>query len=206
MDFNSRAKKWDNEKRIKRAKVIAEEIKKSIEIKKNYKALELGCGTGLVSFVLRDEFSQLTLIDTSQGMVDVANEKIKNLNQKNMKAYCKDLLTENTEDKKYDVIYSAMALHHIENIEEILKKQYEILEDNGYICIAELNEDDGSFHNMEQGFKGHNGFNQIELADKLKRIGFSETSSRIIYRDVKIDGDKKIPFSIFLMNAKKHST
>lgn len=41
MDFNIEANSWDNEKRIKRAKIIADKIVNSIQIKEQYHALEL---------------------------------------------------------------------------------------------------------------------------------------------------------------------
>lgn len=47
MNFNIEAINWDNERRTKRAKIIANEIIKSIQIKEQYRALEFGCGTGL---------------------------------------------------------------------------------------------------------------------------------------------------------------
>ena len=54
MSFDNYAKTWDTEKRINRAKIISNEISNSIDIHKNYSAMEFGCGTGLVSFNLYD--------------------------------------------------------------------------------------------------------------------------------------------------------
>jgi ubiquinone/menaquinone biosynthesis C-methylase UbiE len=77
MNFNVQSISWDNEKRINRAKVIAAEIASATELEKSYSALEFGCGTGLVSFNLYDKLKNIVCIDTSKGMIDILNTKIK---------------------------------------------------------------------------------------------------------------------------------
>ena len=39
-------------------------------------ALDYGCGTGLLSFPLKDELGHITLNDNSAGMLEVVQEKI----------------------------------------------------------------------------------------------------------------------------------
>ena len=51
MNFDIESITWDDERRKNRAKLIAEEISKSIQIEKQYTALEFGCGTGLSKFL-----------------------------------------------------------------------------------------------------------------------------------------------------------
>ena len=80
MNFDDVAREWDNEKRIERAKVIANKIKTTISVTESKMAMEFGCGTGLISFNLSDVFKNITLIDNSEGMINVVNEKIKKLN------------------------------------------------------------------------------------------------------------------------------
>ena len=76
MSFDDYAKTWDTDKRINRAKKVANEIRNSIDSEINYSAMEFGCGTGLVSFNLYDKFKKITLIDSSKGMIDILNSKI----------------------------------------------------------------------------------------------------------------------------------
>jgi ubiquinone/menaquinone biosynthesis C-methylase UbiE len=40
------------------------------------KALEYGAGTGILSFLLSESFSEITLMDNSQEMVNVMHEKV----------------------------------------------------------------------------------------------------------------------------------
>jgi hypothetical protein len=65
-----------------------------------------------------------------------------------------------------------MALHHIIDTRNTLKNLYEMLVSDGYLCIVELVEDDGSFHKLEKDFNGHNGFNQDKLKSLLEELGF----------------------------------
>lgn len=204
MDFNSEATNWDNERREKRAKIITDEIIKSLQIKEHYHALEFGCGTGLLSFNLIDKFEHITLIDTSEGMIETLNCKIHNSKVKNMTAIQVDINYDSEiQDKKYDVIYTSMALHHIIDIRTTLENLYGLLMDNGYLCIVELLEDDGSFHKLEKDFNGHNGFNQNELKELLEELGFNSIVTNIFYNDVKIIEGSEINYSLFLMIGKK---
>jgi len=204
MSFDIDSINWDNERRTKRGKLIAEEISKSIQIKKQYSALEFGCGTGLLSFFLNDKFEMITLVDISKGMIDVLNSKIEKCKVNNMKAYQIDInknhiLPENS----YDVIYTSMALHHIIDTETTIRNLYRLLKKNGYLCIIELDEDDGRFHKEEKYFNGHNGFNQNSLKKLLLKIGFEEVKSNTFYNDEKLVGEMKVKYSLFLMEGMK---
>ena len=95
--FDAKAKEWDkNLDKLKRAKAFAIEIIDYIKPDKTKNALEFGCGTGLLSFELKGAFNQITLADTSEGMIDVLKEKIKKQGIKNFKPFLGDVLQENT--------------------------------------------------------------------------------------------------------------
>ena len=203
MDFNIQSASWDNEKRTKRAKVIAEQIANAVELQKHYSALEFGCGTGLISFNLYDKLKDITCIDTSKGMIDIVNSKIQQLKVNNMVAYQQNINVDMLLTPKYDLIYTSMALHHIADIDTTLTNLYKLLKKDGYLCIVDLDEDDGSFHKLENDFDGHNGFNQNQLKKVLGRIGCKELESRTFYNDVKnIDG-VILNYSLFNMIGRK---
>lgn len=159
MDFNIKALNWDNERRIKRAEIIANEIINAIPEKNNHYALDFGCGTGLVSFNLINNFEHITLVDSSEGMIKKLNEKIQDSKVKNMTAFQVDINNDSLLQEKSDVIYTSMVLHHIINTKMTLENLYKRLNNKGCLCIVDLDEDDGSFHKSEVGFDGHNGFN-----------------------------------------------
>ncbi|WP_321994074.1 class I SAM-dependent methyltransferase [Clostridium butyricum] len=204
MDFDIQSITWDDERRKNRAKLIAQEISKSIQIEKQYTALEFGCGTGLISFCLNDKFEMITLVDTSKGMVDVLNSKINEFEIDNMKAYQIDINESNIlPENSYDVIYTSMALHHIVDTETTIKNLYKLLKSDGYLCIIDLDEEDGSFHKEEKDFNGHNGFNQNVLKNVLLEIGFKEVETNTFYEGLKVVEEMKVKYSLFLMIGKK---
>jgi ubiquinone/menaquinone biosynthesis C-methylase UbiE len=202
MSFDVYAKNWDTDKRIDRAKVIAKEIIDSIDINESCSIMEFGCGTGLISFNLVDKFKKITLIDSSKGMIDILTSKIDAYKTDNMVARHLDLTDAHSLDERFDVIYSSMVLHHIHDIPDILKRLYELLNDDGILCIVDLNEEDGSFHKEYPDFVGHNGFDQEALKQIFVDAGFYDVESTTFLHDVKnIDG-KKIDYSLFLMKAR----
>lgn len=204
MNFDNYAKTWDTDKRINRAKIIANEISNSIRINENSSAMEFGCGTGLVSFSLNEKFKSITLVDSSKGMIDILKSKIHRYKVTNMFPYLLDLTNKNSLVLKSDVIYTSMALHHINDTKTIIKNFYQLLNTDGYLCIVDLDKDDGSFHKKEMGFDGHNGFNQNDLRSILNNSGFKDIQSNTFYYDEKIIEGEIIKYSLFLLKARKY--
>ena len=171
--FDIQAKEWDNDPlKIERAKVFAELIMGYIKPNSNLRALEFGCGTGALSFQLKDFFKSITLADSSQGMIDVLNAKIKQTGITNF--FPLKIDEDNNIDTigNFDVIYTSMTMHHVLDIEEVITKFNSILTPKGYLCIADLEKEDGSFHDQHPNFIGHNGFHREELTTILNRCGF----------------------------------
>ncbi|MGV8981705.1 class I SAM-dependent DNA methyltransferase [Clostridium sp.] len=204
MSFDNYAKTWDTDKRINRAKIIAKEIRHSIDIDESYSAMEFGCGTGLISFNLYDKFKSIALIDSSKGMIDILNSKINKYKVTNMIPFNLDISIENSLNMKFDVIYTSMVLHHINDTQAIINIFHQLLNKDGYLCIVDLDEEDGSFHKNYPDFAGHNGFNQDALKDILINSGFSDIVSNSFFYDDKIVKDEKVSYSLFLMKARKY--
>ena len=202
--FDKQAKDWDNNPmKIERAAFFANEIVDFIQPNPTDIALEFGCGTGLLSYQLKDVFKIITLADNSEGMIQVLEDKIKNLSLTNFKPLLVDLLEENLDIGKFNVIYSLMTLHHIHDLNKVSKIFHSLLETNGYLCITDLVKEDGSFHADHPDFVGHNGFDKNELTEILLNNGFKTeyyNISYIIEKELKNE-TKKYP--LFLMICKK---
>jgi len=179
------------------------EISNSIDADNKYSAMEFGCGTGLVSFNIHGKFKSITLVDSSKGMIDILNAKIDQYKVTNMFPYHLDISRENFLDKRYDVVYSSMVLHHIHDTEDIIKKLYKSLNENGYLHIVDVDEEDGSFHKKYPEFDGHNGFNHDNLKNILISAGFEDVEVNTFFDGEKIVQDEKIKYSLFLMKARK---
>lgn len=203
MAFNEYAKGWDTEKRISRASIIARELENLIPINKELSAMEFGCGTGLVSFNLHDKLKEITLIDYSEGMLDIAKAKVEAYKVKNITIKNLDISETEVFDVKYDIIYSSMVLHHINNTKDIIDKLYQLLNKEGYLCIIDLNKEDGRFHKNEADFNGHNGFDQPELMKIFEDTGFKEVKVYTFYLDTKEIGNEIIDYSLFIIKGIK---
>jgi ubiquinone/menaquinone biosynthesis C-methylase UbiE len=202
--FDTKAKEWDNNPdKVKRAKTFAKEINNFIQPNKTLNALEFGCGTGLLSFELKDAFNTIFLADTSEGMIDVLKEKIEKQGIKTFKPVLGDMLQRNTKIIDIDVIYTLMTLHHINNLDKAFKSFHSILNNNGYLCIADLVKEDGSFHCGIPDFDGHNGFNKNELRTKLADHGFSMKYYSKPHVIEKLQGNATKKYPLFLLIAKK---
>ena len=200
--FDERAKDWDaNPKRVERAKVTAQAIREAIPLRPGMSALELGCGTGLLSFALQPDFASITLADTSQGMLDVLADKIKAAGVDNMHPLLLDLASDPLPASRFDVIYSLMTMHHIPDTDGTLRHCHALTAPGGHLCIADLEKEDGSFHKSEPGFNGHNGFDRAQLQKKVEAAGFESVQFKIIFQVPKqIDGVER-SFPMFLMTA-----
>ena len=206
MDFNAKAQTWDNDSRAKRAVIIADEIQNTMSDRKYRKALEFGCGTGLISFNMCSRLDDITLVDSADRMIDVLQDKIDSFGYTNMTPLHLDIEKGHKLPGPFDLVYMSMALHHIIDTEQALCQLNRSMEIGGRICIVDLVEEDGSFHLSEEGFHGHNGFNTDELGRVLKKIGFTGIQTKIIYSDVKKNDGIEVPYSLFLMTADKKNT
>lgn len=200
-NFDERSKDWDSDpKKVERARVVAEEIRKAIPLSREMNALEYGCGTGLLSFALQEDLGQITLVDTSQGMLDVLAEKIAAAGVVNMHPVRLDLAVDTIPPKKYNLTYSLMTMHHIHDTQDILNKFHILLEPGGYLLIADLDKEDGSFH-TDGTTDVHKGFLQSELQKQVEAAGFTDVKFTTAYTIRKKVGDEEKAFPVFLMCA-----
>jgi ubiquinone/menaquinone biosynthesis C-methylase UbiE len=199
-DFDARAATWDDDPtKVERAQAVADEIVARVPLAPTMRALEYGCGTGLLSFMLRSRLGDITLADVSEGMLAVAARKIVAAGDTSMRAVKLDWFVDPVPVAAYDVIYSLMTLHHIPDTAGILERFRKALAAPGYLCIADLDTEDGSFHGA--GFDGHLGFDRGDLAAKARRAGFASVEFTTAHTMTKAVGDGHRTFPIFLMVA-----
>jgi 2-polyprenyl-3-methyl-5-hydroxy-6-metoxy-1,4-benzoquinol methylase len=197
-NFDERAREWDKDKmHTERSVAIAAELKKMIPLNHYMKALEYGSGTGILSFLLKDEFSEITLMDSSREMINVCIEKAEYHKTKHIKPLWFDLEHKDF-GGKFDMIFNQMVLHHVNNVEAILKTFYSLLNPGGYLAVADLYKEDGSFHGPE--VKVHLGFDPDKIIEILKHIGFKTMEYKTCF-EIKRESGQKFP--VFLLVAQK---
>lgn len=172
-EFDIKASAWDqNPMHWDRSVAIANEIKRLIPLNQEMRAMEYGAGTGIASFLLKDDLKEITLMDSSVEMVKVTHGKIESSEVKNLKVLKFDLEHDDYDDGKFDLIFTQMVLHHVSDVESIIGKFRQLLNIGGFLAIADLYEEDGSFHGG--GFTGHNGFDIDKLAEIIEKHSFGD--------------------------------
>jgi ubiquinone/menaquinone biosynthesis C-methylase UbiE len=175
-NFDEKAQTWDNNPmRIERAAAVANAIRAALPLQPGLTALEVGCGTGLLSFALQTDFAQITLADTSEGMLEVLAAKIVASGVTNMVPLHLDLATEPAPVSRFDVTYSLMVLHHIPDTDTVLRQFQTLLKPGGWLVIADLEVEDGSFH-TDGSTDIHLGFERGALQKQVEAAGFGSVN------------------------------
>jgi len=201
--FDKAAAEWDAKpRRVQLAEKISDAIA-GLPLSTDMDAMEYGCGTGLVGLPLADKLGSLTVIDTSQGMLDVIREKIDARGLNNVTPLCCDLSTE-PYGGKHDLIFCAMTLHHIKDAAAMLKRFTELLKPGGWLALADLVSEDGSFHDPEAEGIHHHGFAPDTLINTLSDLGMTELKVETVHTIVKAEQDNQ-EYPVFLLTACKHS-
>lgn len=199
--FDDEAATWDDDPgHEKRQVAVAQAIREAVDLSPRMNALDVGGGTGRLSILLADLVGSVVVTDPSAGMVQVARERIGEAGLGDrLRAVQADLTTDRLEGT-YDVAWSSMALHHVQDLDGLLRSVAGLLVDGGRLCIADLDEDrDGAFHADKVDFDGHHGFDRQRLADQLGRAGFADVS--FVDATTILKGDRE--FGVFLCTATK---
>ena len=158
----------------------------------------MGAGTGRLSILLADRVGSVVVTDPSAGMEEVAGERIEaaGLGDR-LRAVQADLATDPL-DGTFDVAWSSMALHHVPDLDALLRSVAGLLVGGGRLAIADLEEDrDGAFHAGKPDFDGHHGFDRATLAQQLNDADFVDVAFVDATTIVKNDRE----FGVFLCTA-----
>lgn len=194
--FQDRAKDWDGGSiRVQGAKIIADSIREKIELNKSMEIMDFGVGTGLLGFDIATSVKQVYGVDTSQNMLDKLKEK--NSDKVSIKTYCQDI-TKKPIEQTFDGVVSSMTLHHVQDLKSFFETIYKNLNSEGFIAIADLELEDGTFHSDNAGVF-HFGFDESELCKIVSDSGFKDIEFKTINTINKPQKD----FGIFLLTAKR---
>ena len=200
--FDSRARTWDiNPVHLERSGAIAAKMLEMIPVNNRMRALEYGAGTGILGSMLAPHFKEIVLMDSSEEMVEVMKEKISDNSIENLNPVVADLEKGEYLGGKFDLIYSQMVFHHIKDVGSLLEKLYKLLKPGGYIAIADLYKEDGTFHG--EGFSGHNGFDVELLKSTLESGNFRHTKSETCFIMKKSVDNQVREFPVFLMVGRR---
>ncbi len=197
--FDDRAATWDdNPGRVLLAGKIGSAILEEIPVTAETTAMDFGCGTGLVSLKLAPALKSITAVDGSAGMIDVLERKLKTAGVDNIAALHLDVTRAALPRASFDLIFSAMVLHHIADTAHLLAAFFEALKPGGRVALADLVTEDGSFHGNLPDVH-HLGFDPDTLKREMEAAGFSAVTARVIHNIPK----NSTEYPVFLMVGKK---
>ena len=195
--FAHKSKSWDmNSKRVQNAKGIADLIVNNIELSPDMEIMDFGAGTGLLSYFVAPHVGKIVAVDNSPSMLLEFTKKCDEFGCET-EVMEKDLSVDSIE-RKFDGIISSMTIHHVEDQKALFSKFYEMLNEGGFIAIADLDSEDGSFHSDNTGVF-HHGFDRQALEKIAIEAGFKDIRFDLANTISKPHRD----FTVFLMTAVK---
>ncbi|WP_391572422.1 class I SAM-dependent methyltransferase [Cohnella sp.] len=194
--FEMIANTYDTPERILIAKVSSDAIREYVVDAKGKKAVDFGCGTGLVGMSLIDEFQSVLFLDTSPSMIRQIKQKIADRHIPNADTLCFDFEQEGLSELRADYIFMAQVLLHIPDIEFVLSRLFEVLNEGGHLLIVDFNKNENIVSDLV-----HNGFNQDELTAKMTKIGYRDVHSKTFYHGSRIFMGQDA--SMFILDARK---
>jgi ubiquinone/menaquinone biosynthesis C-methylase UbiE len=205
--FDSKASEWDaNAVRAALGDAVARAIIAHLPVSHPENALEFGCGTGLVTLRVSPRCGRLTAVDTSGGMLRMLDEKIAAASVPNVVTRMLDLTRPGAAsqlDGSFDFVFSSMTLHHIPDTAAFLGKLNGHMAPGGMLAIADLDAEDGLFHD-DTAEKVHHGFDRQALKGELEEAGFINVSFITAHIVEKKNREGKLSsYPVFLVTAVK---
>ncbi|MDF2615509.1 MAG: Methyltransferase type 12 [Sedimentibacter sp.] len=194
--FERVASRYDTDERIQIARVSAEAIREYLIDTNDKSAVDFGCGTGLVGMNLLNDFNSMLFLDTSQNMINQLKQKFAEFNIQNADTLCFDFEKESKSDLHADYIFMAQVLLHINGVEPVLSRLYDVLNAGGHLLIVDFNKNEEVVSDLV-----HNGFEQEKLIELMTKIGYREIQSKTFYNGSKIFMGKDA--SMFIIDSQK---
>lgn len=199
--FDDDAATWDDDPGHEARQVaVAQAIEEAVVLSPRTHAVDIGGGTGRLSIMLADRVGSVLVTDPSAGMMKVAQERIDAAGLGDQLSTLQADLTKDRLDETFDVAWSSMALHHVPDLDALLRATADLLVDGGRLAIADLDQDpDGAFHANRVDFDGHHGFDRERLTEQLEAAGFTDV--RFVDATTILKNDRE--FVVFLCSATK---
>ena len=133
--YNSWAAQYDsNENKTRDLEALS--LQKILQGKSFKNCLEIGCGTGKNTAWLLTICDQITAIDLSKGMLDIAKNKIQSDKVNFIEA---DITNDWTFAKDaYDLVTFSLMLEHIEDLDAVFQKLAKVSDTGTRVYIGEL--------------------------------------------------------------------
>ena len=197
--FDERARDWDTPERRQRAEEVAGAIRASVPLTLATRVIDVGAGTGLLGLALAGDVGAVVLAEPSNGMLDVARWKLAAGGPRNVTAVRLDLTSDPPPGEPFDLAVSLLVLHHLEDTAGALGAILRLLRPGGRIALADLDTEDGSFHDADAEGIHHHGFDRDALAGQARAAGFTGVEFRTA-TEIELETER---FPVFLLLARR---
>ncbi len=197
--FADKSQEWDGNPVIQQLSYnVSRAIVEHTTLSKEMTLIDFGAGTGLIASAVAPRVQKVLAVDISESMLEQLASKTHL--QGVVEPICQDI-TEQPLGVQVDGIVSAMALHHVEDTARCIQIFADHLHTGGFVALADLDTEDGTFHPL--GIEGvfHHGFDRIELQQKFEDAGFTDVQFLTAHTVQRTPDAPQYP--IFLVTARK---
>jgi ubiquinone/menaquinone biosynthesis C-methylase UbiE len=201
--FDHLAAEWDsNPTRVVMARAVVDAIRAAVVLRPDMDVMDFGAGTGLISLGLLPDVERVTAVDTSSAMLRVLDDKLKAQRIGNVQTLLCENNTTPLPVSGFDLIVSSMVLHHIQDVPQTLQRLRSCLRPGGWIALADLDTEDGTFHADSSGVY-HHGFDRGNVCRWSQDAGFSEITACEAHRIVRsAPGGESRRYPVFLVTGR----
>ena len=174
---------------------IADAISQKIKLNKDMHLMDFGSGTGMLLERIAPKVGKITAVDISASM----NEQLR-LKQSEIECELEilemDLCTQEL-TQTFDGIISSMTMHHIDDVPAMFTKMHLMMKPGGFIALADLETEDGSFHTEDTGVF-HFGFSADDLIRFATDAGFKNAEVSV----ASVISKPQMDYPVLLLTAK----
>ncbi len=202
--FDQAAAEWDNNPgRVDLARAVGEGIGRAIPLQPNWLVLDYGAGTGLLTLNLQPRVASLVALDSSKGMLEQLAQKLRKSGIDSVQTHYWDWAARPFPETGFDLVVSSMTLHHLRDVPLILGRLISLLKPGGWLAVADLDTEDGSFHGDAPDVF-HHGFARSRISEWLVQAGLTRVTvnDAHLMRKESATGEMR-SYSVFLAVGQK---
>lgn len=197
--FKEKAQEWDARPiSVQLRDTIGPAMLERLTLDAQMHVMDFGAGTGLITEVIAPHVKTVHAVDISPAMLETLNAKLKL--QGKVTTYCQNIL-EKPLDRSFDLIVSAMAMHHVKDTAGLVAQFHAHLKAGGQVALADLDTEDGTFHPPHAEGIFHYGFDRKGFEALLQANGFRDSE----FTTVHVITKEEKAYPIFLVIATKDS-
>ncbi len=202
--FDEAAAQWDsNPGRVDLARAVGAAIARAIPLQPGWRVLDCGAGTGLLTLNLQPRVGSMLALDSSAGMLEKLAQKLAAAAITNVQTRHWDLEAKPFPEADFDLVVSSMTLHHLRNVPLVFSRLAHVLKPGGWLAVADLDTEDGSFHGQANDVF-HHGFERAQIAEWLSNARLRWVSVRDAHSMSKPDSTGQMrSYGIFLAVGQK---